>query len=58
MTTDEIVAQVKDGINLNEITILYDHPYYAGTRELYTIRRIITELLEMGVEISTLEELL
>lgn len=58
MTTDEIVEQVKDCANKNEISILYDHPYYAGIVETYTIRRIITELQEMGVEIVAIKELI
>lgn len=55
---DRIVREVKNNIENNEVSVIYDHPYYAGIKELYTIRRIITEVRDMGVKIVPLGELL
>ena len=54
MSTDQIVDAVLECIDKNGMAVLYDHPYYAGVKELYTIRRMITEAREKGIKIVML----
>lgn len=57
-STDRILEMVFEYINQHDITVVYDHPYYAGIRETECIRQIIESVQKMeGIEICTLEEL-
>lgn len=44
--------------NKYDTVILYDHPYYAGVKELDCISKIIESLQEKNIAICTLESLL
>ncbi len=55
----DIIGMALDSIDRNEVTVIYDHPYYAGTKELSCIRKIM-ELVKkrQDTQIVTLEKLL
>lgn len=58
MDKNEIVAYVMEAVALNENTVIYDHPYYAGMKEIDCIGEIIEKAEERNVKIVTLESLL
>ena len=41
MQTWEIVDEVMDKVHKNDIAVLFDHPYYAGVKEIKCIEKII-----------------
>lgn len=55
---DAILKIVTDSLESNEITVLYDHPYYSGVKELDMIEKIIVKAKEMGVEIITMKDMI
>lgn len=58
-STDKIVKIVMDFIDEHEITVLYDHPYYAGVKEIETISVLIEKMQKRDdIEICTLEQLI
>lgn len=58
-SSKQIVKIVMDNIERNEVTVLYDHPYYAGIKELKCISKIIELVQEKeNIEIVTLEKML
>lgn len=57
-TTQHIVDYVLDEVKKNQICVIYDHPYYAGIKELETIKEIIVNAYEDGIEICNLKDLL
>lgn len=55
----DILDMVLRSIDRNEVTVIYDHPYYAGIKELACIRKIMEQVKERkDAEIVTLEKLL
>lgn len=40
----------------NEYAIMYDHPYYAGRKEIATLKACILKAREMGYQIQTIAE--
>lgn len=57
-STKKIVDIVMEFTNKYDTVILYDHPYYAGVKELDCISKIIESLQEKNIAICTLESLL
>lgn len=57
MTSEEIEAAFMDFVSKHKVTVVYDLPYYAGTREIGLIKRIIENLLHKGCNIIALREL-
>lgn len=58
-STDKIVDIVMDFTDKHDTVILYDHPYYAGVKEVDCISKIIERIQsEKNVTICTLEQLL
>ncbi len=56
-STEQILQDVRMALEHNNVTVLYDHPYFAGVNEIHTLRRIINMSRENGTEICTLREL-
>lgn len=54
MQTSEIISTVIAHVKKYPCTVLYDHPYYAGTKELDTIQAIIRQGKSENVEIVPL----
>lgn len=57
MNNDKILRKVTNSLRDSEITVIYDHPYYSGVRELKLIEQIIQKAKEMDVEIVTMSQL-
>lgn len=57
MHTSEIVSCVMCHAKENQVTVLYDHPYYAGIKELNTIESIIKAAQTEEVEIVSLADI-
>lgn len=57
-STEEIILDVDQALNRHEVTVIYDHPYYAGIKEVETLRKIIRHMKENDVEIVTFGEIL
>jgi len=58
MDTSGITNLIAENFKKCEISVLYDHPYYAGIKELDLIREIIHFAKEEGIKIVRLDELL
>ena len=58
MSDEEICNQVCSTIEKNEITVVYDHPYYAGVKEIKCIEKIIDEVQKLNCSIVTVESLI
>lgn len=58
MQTAQIISTVINHAKEHPVTILYDHPYYAGTKELDTIESMIQEAKTEGIEIVTLASII
>lgn len=59
LSSKQIIQFVMDSIRSNEVTVVYDHPYYAGIRELNCIGKIIEMVTKSeDMEIVTLEKLI
>lgn len=57
MKTEEIVMAVVRHAKTQPYTVLYDHPYYAGIKELAAIESIIKQAKSEGVQIVPLSDL-
>lgn len=58
-STDNIVDCVMEFIEKNDTVVVYDHPYYAGVKEIECISKIIEKIQkEKNINICTLEKLL
>ena len=55
---EAILKIVADSIERNEITVLYDHPYFSGIQELDMIEKIIVKAKKMGVEIIAMKDMI
>ena len=58
MTDDEIIEMVLSCFSELDTVVLYDHPYYAGIREIECIARLIEKAKNAGIQICKLEELM
>lgn len=58
-STEQIINYVMEFIERHEVTVLYDHPYYAGVKEIDCISQIIEKIqIRKDINICTLEQLL
>lgn len=60
LSTAEIVRRTMDFIDEHPLTVLYDHPYFAGcdSRAIQAIEKIIIEIQQRGHKLITLGTLL
>lgn len=58
MTDSEIIATIDKSVSENDITVIYDHPYYAGMKEVNCISKVIEHLLENDCEIVLVKQLM
>lgn len=59
MTDDEIIEMVLSCFSELDTVVLYDHPYYAGVREIECISNLIEKIQERkDIEICKLEQLI
>lgn len=58
LKTSQIISMVIQHTSENPYTVLYDHPYYAGTCELNTIDSIIQEAQDKGIEVVSMGSLI
>lgn len=58
MTDSEIIATIDESVSENDITVIYDHPYYAGMKEVNCISKVIEHLLENDCEIVLVKQLM
>lgn len=58
MSTHEIVDEVIDSVKQNDVTVLFDHPYYAGLKEIECMEIIIQTIKTFNdVRIVTLSQI-
>lgn len=58
MSTSGIISTVLRYAREYPYTVLYDHPYYAGVKELSTIKDIIVQAKSENIEIVTLSDII
>ncbi len=58
MNDDEIIDEVKKTVNNNGISIMYDHPYYSGLKEISCIKRIIQLAKDSNIDIVRIGDIL
>lgn len=58
LSTEQIVEKVMESLDTWNIVVLYDHPYYAGVKEIECISKIIEAAKKQDVEICTVEKLI
>jgi peptidoglycan/xylan/chitin deacetylase (PgdA/CDA1 family) len=55
---DAIVEEFRSALQrVDRIAVVYDHPYFAGIRELSTVERMVKSAQELGFEVVTLKEI-
>ncbi len=58
MNDTEILSDFKKKLQArNKLAIVYDHPYYAGTKSLNLVKEMIGEVKKMGYNIVTMKEI-
>ncbi len=59
MSDSEIIQKFKDDLQaVNQLAVIYDHPYYAGIRELSLLEAMIHEAKSMGFYLTTFNKLI
>ncbi len=58
MSDKDIVEKFKNDLGgINQLAVMYDHPYYAGIKELTVLENMICEAKSMGFHITTFNKL-
>jgi len=59
MGDTEIIQKFRDDLEgINQLAVIYDHPYYAGIKELSLLEAMIHEAKSMGFHLTTFNKLI